>query len=157
MRKFRTLCEILLMVFEKFKLSVFNLASYAKKHRVCESFVKSLCIIFENNSSRSSNSHPLRISTGFANSKFTLRIKFADHFFRTPTLRNFATLRKFHFAKITLCENSSLRIISTPHFSLQKKKKKKRKKEKKVLHLPWNPSKVLGVYGESLWSLCPKP
>ena len=93
-----------------------------------------LVIIFENDSSRSSNLHHLRISTGFANSKFTLRIKFADHFFRTPTLRNFATLRKFHFVKITLCKNYTLRKLhfakiplckqSLPLIFLCKKKKK---------------------------------
>ena len=91
-----------------------------------------LVIIFENDSSRSSNLHPLRISTGFSNSKFTLRIKFVDHFFRTPTLR------KLHFANNLY-----------PSFFSAKKQKKK------GLHLSWNPSKVLGVYGESLWSLVP--
>ena len=42
MRKFHTLYEILLMVFEKIKLSVFNFAPYAKSHRVYESFTKPL-------------------------------------------------------------------------------------------------------------------
>ena len=51
----------------------------------------------------------MRISTWFANSKFTLQINFA----KIPFCEN-PTLRKLHFAKITLCENS---ILRRPHFA----------------------------------------
>ena len=90
-----------------------------------------IVIIFENNSSRSLTSHPLRIFTGFANSKFTLRIKFADHFFTHPLCEIplcesalvKVPLRNSTFAKFPLCEPS------TPlHLSFSKKKKKKRVK-----------------------------
>ena len=87
-----------------------------------------LVIIFENYSSRSSNSHPLRISTGFANSKFTMRIKFADHFFTHPLCEIplcesalvKVPLRNSTFAKFPLCEPSP-----PLHLSFSKKKRVK--------------------------------
>ena len=69
--------------------------------------------IFKNYNSQSSNSHQLRIFTGFVNSKFTMRINFPDHFAKFHFAKDHFVkfhFAKDHFVKFHICEIPPLRI-----------------------------------------------
>ena len=98
---------------------LFTLGELLPFRRACENFApsaKSSWWFLKNSSSRSSNANFHRVCE--------LKVHPANQvcrpLFRTPTLRNFSTLRKFHCAKIPLCENSTVRKIRFAKFHFAK-------------------------------------